>query len=81
MQNSLPGRELRCRRRMDDVPLPNFRLSLLGRFELIGSGGPVHLSNKKLAGLLRACTAPRPQPREKLATLLCGVRLLLHGPL
>jgi DNA-binding SARP family transcriptional activator len=59
---------------MDNVPLPNFRLSLLGRFELIGSGGPVHLSNKKLAGLLAylACTAPRPQPREKLATLLWG---------
>jgi TolB-like protein len=56
------------------VPLPSFRLSLLGRFELIGSGGPVHLSNKKVAGLLAylASTAPRPQSREKLATLLWG---------
>ena len=50
------------------------RLSLLGRFELIGPDGRVDLPNKKLAGLLAylACTAPEPQPREKLATLLWG---------
>ena len=47
---------------------------LLGRFDLSGSDGSVELSNKKLAGLLAhlACTAPVPQPREKLATLLWG---------
>ena len=50
------------------------RLSLLGRFELIGPDGRVDLPSKKLAGLLAylACTAPEPQPREKLATLLWG---------
>jgi hypothetical protein len=51
-----------------------FRLSLLARFELTGPDGPVDLPSKKLAGLLAylACTAPVPQPREKLATLLWG---------
>jgi class 3 adenylate cyclase/DNA-binding SARP family transcriptional activator/predicted ATPase len=59
---------------MENVPLPKFRLSLLARFELAGPDGPVDLPNKKLAGLLAylACTAPVPQPREKLATLLWG---------
>ena len=59
---------------MDDVSVPKFSLSLLGRFELAGPDGPVDLPNKKLAGLLAylACTAPTPQPREKLATLLWG---------
>src|SRR5687767_6372902 len=59
---------------MDEVPLPKFRLSLLGRFELSGPDGHVDLPNKKLAGLLAylACTAPTPQHREKLATLLWG---------
>src|SRR5262245_43526302 len=53
---------------------PKFRLSLLGRFELSGPEGPVDLPNKKLSGLLAylACTAPTPQHREKLATLLWG---------
>jgi len=57
-----------------DAPSPKFRLSLLGRFELSGPDGPVDLPNKKLAGLLAylACTAPTPQHREKLATLLWG---------
>src|ERR1700738_1303317 len=57
-----------------DVVLPKFRLSLLTRFELTGPAGPVELPNKKLAGLLAylACTAPLPQPRQKLATLLWG---------
>ncbi len=56
------------------MPLPKFRLSLLARFELTGPGGPVDLPNKKLAGLLAylACTAPVPQPREKLTTLFWG---------
>jgi class 3 adenylate cyclase len=51
-----------------------FRLSLLARFELTGPDGPIGLANKKLAGLLAylACTAPLPQPRQKLATLLWG---------
>ncbi len=59
---------------MDDAVRPKFRLSLLGRFELTGPDGPVDLPNKKLAGLLAylACTAPTPQHREKLATLLWG---------
>src|SRR6267154_4010307 len=59
---------------MNDVVLPKFRLSLLARFELTGPDGPIGLANKKLAGLLAylACTAPLPQPRQKLATLLWG---------
>ncbi len=59
---------------MQEVPSPKYRLTLLGRFELSGPDGPVELSNKKLAGLLAhlACTAPAPQPREKLAALLWG---------
>ena len=59
---------------MDDVAPSKFRLSLLGRFELTGRDGPVELPSKKLAGLLAylACTAPQPQPREKLAALLWG---------
>lgn len=59
---------------MNTASLPKFRLRLLGRFELSGPDGPVDLPNKKLAGLLAylACTAPIPQNREKLATLLWG---------
>jgi class 3 adenylate cyclase/DNA-binding SARP family transcriptional activator len=55
-------------------PSPRFDLSLLGRFELSGPDGVVDLPGKKLAGLLAylACTAPQPQPREKLAALLWG---------
>ena len=51
-----------------------FGLSLLGRFELTGPDGVVDLPSKKLAGLLAylACTAPRPQSREKLSALLWG---------
>jgi hypothetical protein len=57
---------------MRGVPLPKYRLALLGRFELSRADGPVELPNKKLAALLAylACTAPEPQSREKLATLL-----------
>src|SRR6266404_5187408 len=53
---------------------PRFRLALLGSFELTGPDGAVDLPNKKLAALLAylACTAPRPQPREKLSALLWG---------
>ena len=56
------------------MPSPRYRLTLLGRFDLTGPDGPVELPNKKLAGLLAhlACTAPEPQSREKLATLLWG---------
>jgi class 3 adenylate cyclase/DNA-binding SARP family transcriptional activator len=59
---------------MVDATSSRFRLSLLGRFELIGPGGRVELPSKKLAGLLAylACTAPQPQPREKLMALLWG---------
>jgi TolB-like protein/Flp pilus assembly protein TadD len=47
---------------------------LLGRFELSGPHGPVDLVSKKLAALLAyvACTAPGPQSRERLTTLLWG---------
>ncbi|MGY2938932.1 TolB-like protein [Bradyrhizobium sp. GM6.1] len=56
------------------APSPSFTLALLGRFELIGPDGAVSLPNKKLAGLLAylAYTAPQPQHREKLSTLLWG---------
>jgi two-component SAPR family response regulator len=59
---------------MKDVPPPKYRLALLGRFELSQTDGPIELPNKKLAALLAylACTAPEPQSREKLATLLWG---------
>jgi TolB-like protein/DNA-binding SARP family transcriptional activator/Flp pilus assembly protein TadD len=59
---------------MQNVSVPKYRLTLLGRFELSGPDGPVDLPNKKLACLLAhlACTAPQPQSREKLATLLWG---------
>ena len=53
---------------------PTFRLSLLGNFQLTGPDGEADLSNKKIAGLLAylALTAPKPQSREKLATLFWG---------
>jgi len=59
---------------MDGAPAPRFGLSLLGRFELTGPDGVVDLPSKKLAGLLAylACTAPQPQPRERLSALLWG---------
>src|SRR3954470_5130484 len=59
---------------MDGGSFLTFGLSLLGRFELTGPDGIVDLPSKKLAGLLAylACTAPRPQSREKLSTLLWG---------
>jgi class 3 adenylate cyclase/DNA-binding SARP family transcriptional activator len=58
----------------DPALLPRFSLSLLGRFVLTGPDGVVGLPNKKLAGLLAylACTAPEPQPRERLSSLLWG---------
>lgn len=54
------------------MPLPKFKLAILGRFELSRTDEPIALPNKKLVALLAylACTAPEPQPREKLATLL-----------
>src|SRR5438132_6722230 len=59
---------------MGGAPSPRFGLALLGRFELTGPDGVVDLPSKKLAGLLAylACTAPHPQPRERLSTLLWG---------
>src|SRR5258708_12386549 len=67
---------------MKDVLLPKFTLSLLTRFELTGPAGPVELPNKKLAGLLAylACTAPLPQPRQKLATPLWGPHFQTPAP-
>jgi DNA-binding SARP family transcriptional activator len=65
---------MRAKVEMKGVPLPKYRLALLGRFELSGTDGPIELPNKKLAALLGdlACSAPEPQSREKLATLLWG---------
>src|SRR5258706_10420167 len=59
---------------IEGAPSRRFDLSLLGRFELTGPDGVVDLPSKKLAGLLAylACTAPRPQSREKLSALLWG---------
>jgi class 3 adenylate cyclase/DNA-binding SARP family transcriptional activator len=59
---------------VEDVSVAKFKLAVLGRFALSGPDGPIELPNKKLAGLLAylACTAPVPQSREKLATLLWG---------
>ena len=56
------------------TPSPRFGLLLLGGFELTRPDGVVDLPSKKLAGLLAylACTAPRPQSREKLSALLWG---------
>ncbi|MDA9436796.1 AAA family ATPase [Bradyrhizobium sp. CCBAU 51627] len=56
------------------MQLPRFGLTLFGRFELTTSDGAIPLPGRKLAGLLAylACTAPRPQSREKLANLLWG---------
>jgi len=56
------------------VPPPKYRLKLLGRFELSGPEGPIELPHKKLVALLAylACSGPKPQSREKLATLLWG---------
>src|SRR5215472_4878610 len=76
MQNG-PVASIVCKpgeRGMASVNCPSFDLSLLGRFELIGPDGPVDLNNKKLAGLLAfmACTAGKPQSRERLTTLLWG---------
>ena len=61
---------------MDGVLLPTFGLWLLGRFELTGPDGIVDLPGGKLKALLAylACTAPHPQPRERLAALLWGSR-------
>src|ERR1700726_578179 len=59
---------------MDRVPRARFSLLLLGRFRLSGPHGVIDLPSKKLAGLLSylACTAPQPQPRERLSALLWG---------
>src|SRR5262245_56364655 len=59
---------------MDILPPAKFRLSLLGRFELVGPDGPVALSSRKLVALLAflACAAPQPVGRDKLMTLLWG---------
>jgi DNA-binding SARP family transcriptional activator/class 3 adenylate cyclase len=59
---------------MADATSSRYCLSLLGRFELSGPGGVVDLPSKKLAALLAylACTAPQPQPRERLSALLWG---------
>jgi DNA-binding SARP family transcriptional activator len=58
----------------NDTPSGKYSLALLGRFELTGPDGIVDMPGGKLAGLLAylACTAPRPQSRDKLATLLWG---------
>src|SRR5580704_11283253 len=49
-------------------------LTLLGPFRLTGPRGEIDVGSRKLCGLLAflACTAPQPQPREKLSALLWG---------
>jgi DNA-binding SARP family transcriptional activator len=61
---------------MDAVPTRIFELRLFGRFELNGPDGAIELTAKKVAALLAylACTAPEPQSRDKLISLLWGSR-------
>ena len=51
-----------------------FVISLFGRFQLMGRGGAIQLTSKKLAALLAylAATHPKAHSREKLMTLLWG---------
>lgn len=58
---------------MDSAAPSSFSLKILGGFELRLGGETVDFSTRKTACLLAylACTAPVPQPREKLATR-CG---------
>jgi class 3 adenylate cyclase len=55
----------------DGAPLS---LTLLGRFRLAGPLGDIDVGSRKLCALLAflACTAPEPQGRERLMTLLWG---------
>src|SRR5947209_15171631 len=57
--------------RADRAPL---RLTLFGHFRLTGPLGDIDLGSRKLCGLLAflACTAPEPQPRDRLMTLFWG---------
>lgn len=66
----------------DPAAFPKFRLSLLGRMELAGRDGVIHLPSKKLSGLLAylACTG-KPQSRGKLATLFWGSHYETHARL
>src|SRR6266436_502638 len=59
---------------MKGVMPAKLRLSLHASFELNGPEVLFELPNKKLACLLAylSCTAPLPQPRKKLETLLWG---------
>ncbi len=59
---------------MNRPPDAPFRLSLFGRFNLVGPDGPIDLSNKKLSALLAflACATSEPPSRETLTTLLWG---------
>ena len=59
---------------VNGAPSLKYALVLLGRFELTGPDGAINLASGKLAGLLAylAFTAPRPQSRETLSTLLWG---------
>jgi formylglycine-generating enzyme required for sulfatase activity/DNA-binding SARP family transcriptional activator len=59
---------------MDRELSPKYQLSLLGRFELTGPGGPIDLGSKKLAALLAllASSPLEPHRRDKLMNLLWG---------
>ena len=59
---------------MDGIQGPIFHLKVFGGFQLRRANMPVGLPSRKLVCLLTylAFTAPIPQPREKLATLLWG---------
>ena len=66
---------------MESLPGPQFTLSLLGRVQLTGPGGPVDLPNKKLAGLLAylACTAPA-RSRARNCRPCSGDRISMPRP-
>jgi TolB-like protein/two-component SAPR family response regulator len=60
--------------RVAQPPGARLQLELLGGFRLKGPQGDIDLGAGKLCGLLAylACTAPEPQPRDRLMTLFWG---------
>jgi TolB-like protein/predicted Zn-dependent protease len=59
---------------MTTTPTAEFQLSLLGRFDLKGPSGALHLGSKKLSALLAyvSCAGPRGSSREQLTYLFWG---------
>jgi hypothetical protein len=64
------------------VRQPSFSLLTLGELRLTGPAGPVLTGRRKELVLLAyvARRAPKPVPREELATLLWGERAGRHWP-